>query len=102
MGLKSNVFGIAMAAALLPMSALASNMVVKPLSGSIDVRIGAPAEPPRGTPSSAGRYERRVVTRWVPGYEERVWVEGVCWEKPGKHHRGFGRRKVRCTEGHYE
>jgi hypothetical protein len=105
MGFKSSVLGI-LAAAVIPTAALADhNRVVTPLNGSIDVRIGTP---PQGAPSAQGRYERRIVSRWVPGYSEQIWVDGVCYEKHGHHGRGRGRghghghHKVRCTEGHYE
>jgi len=101
MNFKTSILGLAMAAVLVPMSALADHNDIRPLSGSIDVRIGAPSEPPRGTPSSHGRYERRIVSRWIPGYQERVWVDGYCQEKHGRKHHKHHFKRV-CTEGHYE
>lgn len=54
--------------------------------------------PPAGDPQYAsGHYELRTVNQWVPGYSERVWVEGSCRTKHKRHG-----SVTRCRDGYYD
>ena len=70
---------------------------------------------PVARPQDQGRYELQTVKRWVPGYEERVWVAEQCTtttEYKNKKNNGKGKKKGHskqttktttvCEPGHYE
>jgi hypothetical protein len=52
---------------------------------------------PQPTPphNQQGRYELKLVQKWVPGYYQQVWVPQDCRYKPRRH-------VTKCTGGYYE
>lgn len=114
---------------LVPAAAFANNGVQYDVNGRYDgagIELGIhlhtsncrhdapPPPPPRAEPQ--GRYEIRTVQKWIPGYQEKVWVAEQCTtvtkhkDKHGKH-KGKGKKhghykhetvtRTVCEPGHY-
>jgi hypothetical protein len=100
MNVKLGSLSAAVALMLAPVAAFARDGHYRPSAptGHVAVSVNIPTSPPRGDPSSDGRYELRPVSRFVPGFEERVWVPEQCFEKRKHHHR----RRIDCRGGYYE
>lgn len=100
-GFKRAWVSWALAAALLPVTALADHDEAERFDDGDEVWLSVHvhdedcghAGPFPGVPSNPGRYELRTVDRWVPGRYEQAWVPRACFRV---HH------KRRCSGGYYE
>ncbi len=88
---------------LLPTAAFAHDFGPPPPppgQGTFQVQVGHTASGVTERHGRHGRYERRMVSRWVQGRYESVWVPETC-EARGSHHRYHYRPKF-CVAAHYE
>lgn len=95
MALKTGLFSLALGALLLGSTAQAADARTEHDASSV---VAQDFRGPRyGHPTSnrSGRYELQMVTKWVAGRYEQVWVAEDCSDRSRRY-------IMKCQEGHYE
>lgn len=110
MALKNGFFSLALGALLLGSTAQAADLQAEHAASSVEAQSqnfrggypppgnsGSRYRNPRPAPpaNQQGRYELKLVKKWIPARYEQAWIPQECKYKPR-------RNQTKCVGGYYE